>query len=95
MSGPADKAVSADSPPAISWQAYNGAIGYDVQISTSKKFTTLLATNHYDGVGTTSGAIPNLTAGLKTYWQVVATLSDGVSTSVGSTPRLITYTPGL
>ena len=93
ISGPLDKTPSTDSAPAISWQAYDGAVGYDVQISTSKKFTTLLASVRYDGASNTSGTIPPLTLGLKTYWRVVANLSDGVSTSVGSAPRQIVYAP--
>lgn len=61
--------------PTLTWGASAGAATYEVQVSTSLAFTTLL----YDqpGVALTSFALTNLAPGTRYYWRVNATSALG------------------
>jgi uncharacterized repeat protein (TIGR02543 family) len=84
---PDNKAVVTAPAPGLSWQGYDQATGYDVQLSTKPGFPAA-GTAVYPVAGTTFNG-EALSTGKKYFWRVIAELPTG--TSMPSVARSIVY----
>ncbi len=86
---PADRATGISRTPTLTWTPIQGAISYEVQVSTATAFTSL--TVNLTGVSANIAQINTLLASRRLYyWRVRA--SNGSSTSGWSTVRRFTTT---
>ncbi len=75
-------APTADTTPSLSWQAVNGASGYEVFLSTAAKpYTNLLNSSNNKAIGTTFVVPETLIAGEYKYWVRAFNTTNG---AVGS-----------
>lgn len=75
---PANNAVVTTPAPDLSWQAYDNATGYEVQVSKSASFPAAY-TATYDVSGTDFSGETPLLPGQRIYWRVTAVLPTGTS----------------
>jgi Protein of unknown function (DUF1566)/Divergent InlB B-repeat domain/Bacterial Ig-like domain (group 3) len=84
---PDNKTVVTVPDPYLSWQGYDNATGYEVQVSTGPGFPAAYTTT-YPAAGTTFNG-ETLSMGKKYFWRVIAELPTG--TSMPSAARKIVY----
>jgi uncharacterized repeat protein (TIGR02543 family) len=84
---PDNKAVVTVPAPGLSWQGYDNATGYDVQVSTKPGFPAA-STAAYPAAGTTFNG-EEFSTGTRYFWRVTAELPTG--TSMPSVARSIIY----
>lgn len=95
LASPADSATNIDSPVTLFWNGISGATAYDLDVSTSGAFATLLFSD--TTVTDTSRAVGGLSAGTNYFWRVRAKNAAGWGSesttrifSTGAPPPVVT-----